>query len=179
MFCQCIFNSAGKIINSNGFVDDLSINAETIYELFDEIGIADKEYKIGEQHKITYKEKEFKCYTSALGEDFQFIGIDVTNLKDYKGYYESQSRISDLNMNRLLKSIDDLMAENVQLKENENKYKELIVKTSHQLRSSLTEVIGVAEVLNDLSPEEKLKYIEVLKNSSQEILQVVNKLNID
>lgn len=175
MYCQCLFDKEGVIKSKAGGIAGFDFKAKTIKELFDEIGLQDEECKVGSEYSVSFKDKQIQCFVNKLGEDFLFISIDVTKLEYYKTYYESQSRISDLNMSRLLKSIDDLVAENHELKKENSLKKDLISKTSHELRSSLSDVVGLVEVVGDLPANEQRKYLDVMKETSNQIVKLLDK----
>lgn len=173
MFCQYIFNKEGEIIDKCGTIEGIELKAKTITELFEEVGIEEKEWKIGEKYFANCDGKKFECVATNLGDNFQFIGIDVTQYKDCKDKLESQSRISDLNMNRLLNTLEDLRESKNNIESELNLKTKLIKKTNHDIRESLNSIIGISDILLDSSTEDQKELIEILNTSSKNLLNLI------
>jgi len=174
MFCQCIFNKKGKIIDKAGTVEGIELKSDNINDLFKEVGIEDKEWKIGKEYDAKHSGKRFKCVATILGDDFQFVGLDITNVEKYKTQLETQSRISDLNMNRLLNTLEELRESKEKLKiELETKSK-LIASTNHKIREALNAVTGLIEILKETETSEQKELFTLLDTSSKELLELVD-----
>lgn len=176
MFCQYIFNKDGDIIEKIGGNSDVEIKSTNINDLFKEIGIKEKEWKLHKDYLAKCGDKTFRCLATKIGGNYQFIGFDISQYTELKEEYESQSRISDLNMNRLLKTLDDLRSENVNLKDKIHKKNKLISSTSHSLRTPLTDVLGLLELIEDTPKEEQSEYINIIRDSAKTILDILNEL---
>lgn len=173
MFCQYIFNIDGKIIDKCGTIEGIDLKATTITELFSEVGIKEKEWKVGEKYFANCDGRKFECIATNLGENFQFIGVDITKHKEYKDKLESQSRISDLNMNRLLNTLEDLRESKNKIETELEEKTKLIQNTNHDIREALNSIIGITEILNDSSTDDQKELIEILATSSKNLLTLI------
>ena len=174
MLIQYIFTANGEIIESLCIPEQKVSSMKNINDFFSSIGVAEKGKELEKEYSGFLNEKPYKFVTTKLGDNFQVIGIETSEVKTLKEELESQRRISDLNMIRLLKTLDDYK-EIKQSLENNNSYKEEFISTkSHKMRSSLTNIMGLTEILSELSKEDQREYIEMIKNSSNELLKIVN-----
>ena len=178
MFCQCIFNKEGKIIDKTGAVEGMEIQSKTISELFIEVGLEEKEWKIGEEYIANYNDKKFKCIATKLGGNFQFIGIDVTQIEQLKEQYESQNRISDLNLNRLLNTLEEQRDSKQKIQSELEDKNSLISTTNHRMRESLNAIIGLVEIIQDTEPSAQKEFLTLLNTSSQELLKLVDTFEV-
>lgn len=173
MFYQCIFNSDGEIIDTVFGANSCGIELNSITELFEKLNI-EGDFKLQQEHFTDYDSKRLKCFTSKIGDNYQFIVIDNSEIRDLEDELESQRRISDLNMVRLLKTLDDQKEIKASLAK-KNEYKEdFISSKSHKMRTSLTDIMGVIEVLSEIPKEEQNEFIEIIKKSSKELLEIIN-----
>lgn len=178
MFCQFIFNKKGEILKKLTGIEGVDITSDNINDLFTQIGITD-EWKVGKQYDVKYCDHHFLCKVIKVENDFQFIGVDVTKYINAQENLETQTRISDLNMNRLLKTVDDLIVENNNLKEEVEAKNQLIKKTSVDLRSSLTDVVGLIEILGELTEEEKVDIYSTINMAAKSILNSLEDLKVE
>lgn len=174
MFCQCVFNSEGKIIDRSGTVEGVDLQSDNITDLFREVGIDAKEWNVGKEYIAKYGERKFRCVATKLGDNFQFVGIDMSKEEELKEQLESQQRISDLNLNRLLKTFDKLRERNQQIEQEIVIKNTQITEISHKIRTSLTDIIGVVEILEESKEVDYKQLFQLIKESSLSLFEYTN-----
>ena len=178
MFCHYIFNKQGEILQKSGTMANGIADVKTINNLFKEIGV-DEEWKVGKEYDVKIQDVPLKCIVSNFESNYQFLAVDVSRYEKIREDYLAHSRISDLNLNRLLKTLDSLKSR-LKIKEEEIAKKNSLIKdTSHSLRTSLSDVVGLIEILDVLEESEKPDIYASLKTSAQNIVDSLDDFKID
>lgn len=166
-------NIEGKITNEYGS------SLQETSSIFDFI----TDFKIEYLNYIHSKEIHFKknnqnnIYQSVrLNNDLFFLCFQ-DNLKTEKiiKKMESLQRVSDLNLSRLIDTLDELNFAKNELENNLNIKKEFLARVSHELRTPLTSILGYAELLEDTKLEKEAKnYIKSILDSGKNLMNLIN-----
>jgi PAS domain S-box-containing protein len=115
---------------------------------------------------------------SSGGREFVFLqAFDITSLYNAEKDLAMANTMSDLNLNRLHKTLVELekakaLAEqSVKIKEN------FLANISHEIRTPMNGIIGFSDILEKTFPEVKeKKYLQAIKKSATHLLNIINEI---
>lgn len=138
---------------------------------------------IGKYHfRTSNKEKlilQYECKTIKGAQKNLILlqAFDITKLYYAEKDLEMANKMSDLNLNRLHKTLielekaKDLAEQSIKVKEN------FLANISHEIRTPMNGIIGFSEILSKWMPEVKeKKYLLAIKNSAENLLQIINEI---
>lgn len=176
-FFQVIFTAKGNIVGQSTHPKSELAFPETIDACIKDLGIAEKQLKIGVEYSATLNDEQYECVTFQNDGLFYLVGRNISENINLKEEIVSQNRIADLNMVRLLKTLDELNTAKTELEKVARYRENFISNISHEMRTPLTAIVGFSEILADMTVDsESLDYLDLIRRSSDDLLVIINDL---
>ncbi|MBN2663480.1 MAG: PAS domain S-box protein [Bacteroidales bacterium] len=174
----CLLNENSEIIEANeqasnilGFSKDEILNKNFIEnEKFENLSEIKKQFNISEQKNKTYFETKYKQNNNKIIDLIIYLEYNPT--KEYK-YIVNFQDITEKNRN-----ITEIINDKNKAIQNNDFKTNFLINLSHAIKTPLNGIIGFSDFLQqkNLKPEKKSNYIQVIKNSSQQLIKIIDEI---
>ena len=104
-------------------------------------------------------------------------GVDMTDRYIMEKELASSNRISELNIERLHKTLRELEEAKKQIEANSKARQEFLATVSHEIRTPLNAILGFAELLSDTKMDgDQTEYLGAVKSAGDNLMVLINDL---
>jgi two-component system, chemotaxis family, CheB/CheR fusion protein len=174
-------NKYSKWFESNHITITQGTNIATIINNFDEelfLKLITTNLKYCVELIINKETKVLELIADTTnGVNFLIIGNDVTLLRETQSELDFISKISELNVNRLHKTLLQLENSKIKLIETQTSKEQMMAHMSHEVRSPLNVINGFAQLLKETNlSNEQAEYLEAIVFASDNLLNLANSI---